>query len=352
MNVKLRIMKFLYLLTLVLIGFMSNAQHSLIMSNPLGLNGGFAGNAGYDRLSFNTNSIGFNNNVGINSSSYQGYRTSISYDWLSTKLKGGIAVQVNRAKYNFDKVFLNKYQEIDTLNNGYIYYDESYYTQMKTAGKLSVVAVTYSPKFILKQRLAFSPYVKPYIRKNNYNNSHNRLDNGAEQDAVVNYGRRVYYNHPQGKHYFLGTELGFLLNKENWFFGYNMYGLNSGMIGGFKYLSHNFQAGKFFSFTKDKKYGVGIFAAISLGYLDGVTYDNFQQPTLSLKLSKFSLGTSYGGFYGYSMFANYKHNNWSLGYSINPIKSEFGGNRHEIGFQYIFKKNKEEDKLFSIPLRN
>ena len=71
-----------------------------------------------------------------------------------------------------------------------------------------------------------------------------------------------------------------------------------------------------------------------------------------LKLSKLSLGIKWSGFFGLGMFANYKFKKYSIGYSINPIKKEWGGSKHEIGFQYIFKKDEEKDKLFSVPLRN
>lgn len=282
----MEIMKWHVFTMLLCITLVSQAQ--LLMTTPLEVSGGLSGNEGHSRISFNTHYID------INSRTFNSYA---SYDWLSNKLRGGVGIVYSQSRLR------NQYAELNTENAG----------------------VFYSPKFILKQKVALSPFA------------------GLRYSYAYNYS---LLNVKQENSHVLFPQVGILANKKTWFLGYKTTYMDN-----IQKFINNYQVGKFFK-LKDENYGIGVIWLDNFDFnLESLNY--FFRPNLVytyLKLSRFSLGVGKRryGFQNWSYTITYRTNNWKIGYSI--LSPEISP-RHEIGFQYIFKK-KEENKLFSIPLKN
>lgn len=340
-------MRVLLLISLFFILSVSQAQYSLLMTRPLKYNGGLAGNLGYSRISFNTGAIR-NNEYG------KGFKSSISYDMLSKRLGGGIGLFYSggTTKWRLDGIYVSQYH----------FYD---------------VGVVYSPKFIIHQKYALAPYVTMGYKYRHYSATYYLP---MEKDAPTGNKAPIY-----ARYY---TDVGFLLNRNHWFLGYKTYGVNSQMLFKWRNISHIFQFGRFFTFSEDQKYGMGIALENNVSFKkiyshhiftdDKYEYSDYTisplhlriiNPTLLsayLKLSRVNIGFDWQGtnlehdnFVHHSRFTyrvgySYK-NNWKFGYSINYRNKYhvFDHNTYqEIGFQYLFVKKNNPNKLFSVPLRN
>ena len=380
-------MKIQFLAITLLLAFGAKAQHSLVMTRPLEFNGGLAGNTGHDRLSFNTYSTGY-----IGESEYSGFQSRIigknlnfhsSYDWLSEKVKGGIGIYINSRSNQFTTVYEEELiKEIRTFDNGFFVDKEIYYVKKEKGKNTIEVGTVYSPKFILNGKIGFSPFVDLAISNKKISTIETRLDNNESLNSTYS---------PQGHYTNLITKFGILLNKERWFFGYKLIGINasfgSGNEASNEYnaktinskminvktgevnlysnvsenwhhnLEHKFQAGYFIRFSKDSRYGFGLILENTIRYYKMEYTINSTTPSyklklltiselnLYLKLSKIIIGVGQGG-----VSASYKHSDkWSIGYSFRPI-DKIKYSQQEIGFQYVFKR-KEGEKLFSVPIK-
>ena len=340
-----------YILVFILfVAVRVDAQHSLLMNRPLEFNGGFAGNTGFDRFSLNSYAMNYNKTDDVQ---YQArHNNNISYDVLSNKLKGGIGVSVGFYNTNRSYVYLDSTVRYDSLDNGHISSIEKYYYSNNFRSSGYHAEVTYAPKFIVKQKYGLSPFISIGYRHLIHNTALlTRMDNGSTREwthgVYSDIGWAYSYN-PSPKDY-LYTNIGFLINKQNWFFGYKMLGLQTNM----ESVIHSFQFGKLFVFPKNENYGFGLIlenrygleSALNPGSdIAGFSFD-FSHGIIYLKAYQFTIGTDLGTRY----FVNFKNNNWSLGYSINATE---GYKLHEIGFQYTLKKKEEKDKLLSVPLKN
>jgi hypothetical protein len=306
----MKIIKIYILVLFALSTPITYAQTDMVMIRPIDFSPGMVGNK-ETCISLSSQNINF-------SSELNSHNTSLSYEFLSQKLKGGIGISYTSSLTNF--------KNPDTFIFG-----------KNSSQRLNIV---YAPKIVYRKNLQFSPFIKM---------SAMHINNDAWRNVFEADIRQLPIEHGE-KYNVASTSVGFLVNQRRWFFGAETYGANTLLIDtlslahsmGFKY-----QMGVFFNFTKSRKYGISLILANDWANDEGRLYNANNSIISVLKLSKVNVLFSYHSDYfgtinqssvrlglGYQPSKKLK-----IGYSIRIPKDNWLNNfDHQIGIQYIIKK--------------
>lgn len=303
----------IYILALFLFGIANvNAQTDMVMMRPIDFSPGMVGNK-EKCISFSTRNINL-------SADLISYNTSLSYEFLSQKLKGGIGISYTSSMAN--------YRNPDTFIFG-----------KASSQRLNFV---YAPKMVLfENKLQFSPFIKlsaMHINKDAWRSA-------FEQDIMQ---MPIQLS---GKYNVLSTSTGFLVNQRRWFFGAELYGVNTFLMDSSYHISEalgfKYQTGVFINFTKNRKYGVSLILAQDYPNDEGKLFNANNSLIGVFKLNKinvllsyhsdhFGLVTPYSTRFGlgYQPTKNIKIG-YSIGFSEKSWEKTYD---HQIGFQYIIQK--------------
>ncbi len=306
-----------YIALLFMFGQLSlNAQSDMVTMRPIDFSPGMVGNKG-TCISLAGQNMNFN-------SSFRTYNSSLTFEFLSEKLKGGIGISYSSSLSDL---------------TGLISIPDDFY---KTSSqRLNFV---YAPKFVIQRKLQISPFIKLSAMHINTGSFFNSMDVDIKR-----------MNIPwETKENVLSSSLGVLVNKPKWFIGIESYGLNTSKHDSLpfsKSMALKFQIGKFFKFTEDHKYGMSIIFAHDFYNFSEKLKEMNNSILVNFKLNKLNL------LLGHHRNLLWQLNSRSLrvglgyqpndkikiGYSINIIGNKLSPINldHQIGFQYIIKKKNE-----------
>lgn len=310
----------IYIAILFFIGMPNmNAQTDMVMLRPIDFSPGMVGNK-EKCISFSTRNINF-------TSELISYNSSVCYEFLSQKLKGGIGISFTSSMANFrdpDQFIFGK----------------------SSSQRLNFV---YAPKMVLfNKKLQFSPFLKMSAMHIDYNAWLTLFEEDILQMSLLSFKK---YN-------ILSTSTGFLVNQRRWFFGTELYGVNTLLMNSSNHISESlgfkYQAGVFINFTKNREFGVSLILAQDFPTNNGSLINANNSVIGVFKLKKFNLLVSYhsdqfGSISSQStrIGLGYQPNkNLKIGYSINVSKKTWLKTYdHQIGIQYIIKK--KDDPFFA-----
>lgn len=306
-----------YIALLFMFGQLSlNAQSDMVTMRPIDFSPGMVGNKG-TCISLASQNMNFN-------SWFKTYNSSLTFEFLSEKLKGGIGISYSSSMSDL---------------TGFTPPEDLYKTSSQ---RLNFV---YAPKFVIQRKLQVSPFVKLSAIHINTGSFSNPMDIDIKR-----------LNIPwKTKENVLSSSFGVLVNKPKWFIGIEAYGLNTSKYDSLpfpKSMGLKFQAGKFFKFTKDHKYGMSIILAHDFYNFSEKFIDMNNSILVNFKLNKLSVLLSHHRNQLGQL--NYKSLRVGLGYQpSHKIKIGYSVNLsgsvpffllyldHQIGFQYIIKKKNE-----------
>lgn len=303
----------------------ANAQSDMVMLRPIDFSPGMVGNSG-TRISLSSQGMNFFSYV-------NSCNASLSYDFFSEKLKGGIGISYSNSVHDRSSLYGTGPWE----SSGFELPIDFHFAQT-TSHRLNAV---YAPKFVFNRKLQFSPFVKLSATHVNNGNLAHSLDRDIQMMPLE-------YN---TKHNVLSGSLGFLFNRQKWFIGMETYGFNTVLTESTplsRYVRFNYQMGMFFKFTKDHKYGVSVVITQDFAPFSGDLSPRNSSLLTTFKLNKLSLLLSHHR--GYFGTISVPSNRVGLGYKPTErikiaLSTSIGGkNQHfdiidyQIGFQYIIKK--------------
>lgn len=317
------------------------AQYSAFMNRPLEYNGGLTGSTA-NRISTHTNLFRENKSI----SQTFGFNTGMSFDMFSKKLNGGVGIYYSEGKTRW------KYRTYDGETFSSIFH-------------FNTIGFIYSPRLSIARKYNLAPFIEGIYK---YNGMKDEVSSCSSCDSPPIYtpkkmSQSIYY-----------ANLGFLINSENWFFGYKMHGLSSRMQNKPKDLIYIFQLGGFVLFNDNNKFGIGGMFEGRMGHKSEpdylfFMYENYEDfserkryspyleidPTIVssfIKLSQFNIGVDWNvtslRYIEYISTTlryrvGYTSKRWKFGYSLGMKYRYFGKSPyHEIGVQYIFRKKKNE----------
>ncbi len=306
-----------YIALLFLFGqFSLNAQSDMVTMRPIDFSPGMVGNKG-TCISLASQNMNFN-------SSIKSYNSSLTFEFLSEKLKGGIGISYSSSMSDLANLITIP----DDLSK-------------TSSQRLNFV---YAPKFVIQRKLQVSPFVKLSAIHINTGSFSNPMDIDIKR-----------LNIPwEAKENILSSSFGVLVNKPKWFIGIEAYGLNTSKYDSLPFLKSmglKFQAGKFFKFTKDHKYGMSIILAHDFYNFSEKLIDMNNSILVNFKLNKLSVLLSnhrnqLGQINYKSLRAGLGYqpsHKIKIGYSVNLSGGAFSPINldHQIGFQYIIKQKNE-----------
>lgn len=306
-----------YIALLFMFGQLSlNAQSDMVTMRPIDFSPGMVGNKGTS-ISVAAQNMNFN-------SAFKTFNSSLTFEFLSEKLKGGIGISYSSSLSDLNGLISNT----SKLNK-------------TSSQRLNFV---YAPKFVIQRKLQISPFVKLSAMHINTGSFFNTMDTDIQRMQIP----------WETKTNVLSSSLGVLVNKPKWFVGIEAYGLNSSKhdsIPFSKKMGLQFQAGKFFKFTKDHKYGMSLILAHDfynfsekLNHMSNSILLNFKLNKLSVLLSHHRNQLWHTNYRSLRVGLGYQPTEKiKIGYSVNVDRNNFTFNKwdHQIGFQYIIKKKNE-----------